>query len=776
MDANGARFLLAPLVAGGEDLAFVAASRRLRLAATGHHAPPADRGAAEAAASLPRGGLDGSATFALLDPTRTRVLAGGAAPGLVEIMRAEPGKTFGDVALRPDGVLCAVLDGGGLRLAAPFVEDLDPPFAPLDVALPGFGAGRLALGPEGTLWVLERGGRALARLEGQPLPALLPPRSPAELFRPQPRNADPPRLEPVPLDLPPGRVVRSLASDRPGRLVLLLWPEVPEEAAVELLVMDGSDRWRVALPGGVLPFDLGTLGSGRMALLFAGWPPGRTAEAISVELPETMAGGTLPLAGAIYPLPGWDGGGFLISAVVPAHYGQGSGEAFRPRPLVALSRPAYARTGKSAPIRLDSGTPGFVWHRLYLEAALPPGTGVTVGLIAHDGEAEGSGAPHRFGVTPGGRGGPCGVWQPQRSELPFHPGLLGEEPVPDRCGLFACLAQASAGPDRALRGRWLDVQLTLHGDGRATPELAALRVWGPRFSYRDRYLPRLYRNPVAAGGDPDEAAGRIDFLDRFLALFEGVLTPMEDEVAAAFRLTAPAAAPAEALEGIAAWLDLPLEPALPVASQRRQLAEATALWRRRGTLVGLKRALDIATGDLAARGDIVVVEHFRLRRTMATVLGVRLEPEEDPLLPGRRQGGNSVVGRTLILGGDAEREFLALFRPEVLDAAEEEEVLRFLDEQADRVTVLVHRELPAETLGLVRRTVETEVPAHVEARVLAGSRPLLVGLSALLEVDTYTRPRPPRPGVVLDGTRLGAPAFLNDVRSLDPRLEGGTGA
>ena len=176
---------------------------------------------------------------------------------------------------------------------------------------------------------------------------------------------------------------------------------------------------------------------------------------------------------------------------------------------------------------------------------------------------------------------------------------------------------------------------------------------------------------------------------------------------------------------------------------------------------------------MAARGDIVVVEHFRLRRTMATILGARLEPAEDPLMPGRRQGGNSVVGRALILGAETEREFLALFRPEQLDAAEEEAVLRFLDEQANRVTVLVHRAVDAGTLGLIRRTVEAEVPAHVEARVLTGSRPLLVGLSALVAVDTYTRPRPPRAGVVLDATRLGAPVFLAETASLDPRLGGG---
>lgn len=558
-------------------------------------------------------------------------------------------------------------------------------------------------------------------------------------------------------------------------MVLLLWP-VAGTGLAELHVLDGAAQWRVALRDALFPFDIGALGDGRFALVFAGWPADRTAEAVAVQLPDTPSTDPLAPLGEIHPMPGWDGAGFATGAVAPARWFQGTGEAARPRPLVALSRPAYPRQGRLEPARLDGGTSGFVWHRLYLEAMLPPGTGITASLAAHDDDDTTTPpAPHRFGATPAAAG-PRGTWQPQASELPFHPGLLdGETATPDRCGLFACLIQAPAGADRALRGRWLDLSLTLHGDGRSTPELAALRVWGPRFSYRDQYLPRLYRTPVAAGGDAAEARARLDFLDRFLALFEGVLTPMEDEVAAAFRLFAPASAPEASLDWLAtAWLDLPPEPALPAAHQRRRLREATALWRRhRGTPEGLTRALDIATGDMAARGDIVVVEHFRLRRTMATILGARLEPAEDPLLPGRVQGGNSVVGRTLILGAETQREFLALFRPDQLEAGEEEAVLRFLDEQANRVTVLVHRAVAAETLGLIRRTVEAEVPAHVEARVLTGTRPLLIGLSSLLAVDTYTRPRPPRAGVVLDATRLGAPAFLADAASLDPRLEGG---
>jgi phage tail-like protein len=756
MDANGARFMLVPLAGGGPGLAWDGAQRRLRLASVGGPALPQDRAAAEAAHARPRAALDTSGTFALIDPSRTKVLAGGAAPGLVEILTAPAGETILDLAVRSDGVLCVALAGGGLLLATPLVEELDPPFAPVVVTLAGFAAGRVAIGPDATVWVLGQDGGQLAQLSGQALPSLLPPQRGLG-FRPEPRNPDPPRLLPVPLGLPAGLSAKALVSDQPGRVVLLLW-DAPTAA---LMVVTGTDS-RIASLGELFPFDIGVLAPGRLALLFAGWPVGRTAEAVAVTVPAEAAREPLAAAGEIYPLPGWDGAGFLNGAV--ARYLDHSGTDPRPRPLVALSRPAYAREGRLATARLDSRVEGFVWHRLYLEAALPPGTGLTVTL--HVG---GHPAPHRFGVTPG-EAGPLGTWLPQRSELPFHEGLLGRS-APDRCGLFGCLVQAPDGPDRSLRGRTIEVEVTLHGNGRATPELAALRVWGPRFSYRDRYLPRLYRNPLAVSGDDGPA--RLDFLDRFLALFEGVLTPMEDEVASAFRLLAPDAAPADSLDWLGSLIDLTPATALPVGRQRRQLGRAVAMWRRRGTRAGLEQALDIVTGNLVRRGDIVVVEHFRLRRTMATILGARLEPEADPLLPGRLEGGNSVVGRTLILGADSQREFLALFRPEELDPEEEDAAQRFLDEQANQVTVLVHRELPAETLGLVRRTVEAETPAHVAARVLAASRPLLLGLTSLLEVDTYTRPRPPRAGVVLDATRLGAPAFLNDAPSADPRLEGG---
>ena len=169
--------------------------------------------------------------------------------------------------------------------------------------------------------------------------------------------------------------------------------------------------------------------------------------------------------------------------------------------------------------------------------------------------------------------------------------------------------------------------------------------------------------------------------------------------------------------------------------------------------------------------SIVVLEDFRLRRILATLLGVNLNEEHDPLLPGLIVSGNSVVGDTLIVGDSARTELLALFRSEVATAQENADVIAFLDQLANRATVLVHQSVSPQDLGLLRRVVELEAPAHVATRVVTATWPFLVGIASLVGVDTYLGPpqvpQPARVGV----SSLGQDFVLGPV-ALDPRMTG----
>ena len=100
-------------------------------------------------------------------------------------------------------------------------------------------------------------------------------------------------------------------------------------------------------------------------------------------------------------------------------------------------------------------------------------------------------------------------------------------------------------------------------------------MWENRFSYRDRYLPRLYREREFGEAGPTELTGvgqpstPADFLERFLANVEGVLTPLEDRIASAHLLMHPEAAPEESLEWLAGWIGVAFDPALRPPRRRR---------------------------------------------------------------------------------------------------------------------------------------------------------------------------------------------------------------
>ena len=173
-----------------------------------------------------------------------------------------------------------------------------------------------------------------------------------------------------------------------------------------------------------------------------------------------------------------------------------------------------------------------------------------------------------------------------------------------------------------------------------------------------------------------------------------------------------------------------------------------------------------------AGGEIVLVESFRLRRLLATLLGVDLADDADPLLPGLTVSGNSIVGDTLILGETETLELLALFREEVATIEENAAVRTFYERLAHRATVLVHQSVSPQDLGLLRRVIELEAPGHVDVRVASATLPLLVGIASLVGVDTYLGPQPRPQPARAEVSSLGLGDYVLGPTSLDPRRSG----
>ncbi len=310
------------------------------------------------------------------------------------------------------------------------------------------------------------------------------------------------------------------------------------------------------------------------------------------------------------------GGKGLVEADRAVHYDYGEGWI----PLTEQRRPRYAleatvltplnpeaATGADGPDEVaprhafDGREPDCLWHRLMLDACIPPETKVSVWSRAANDERELA----------------LAVWQPEPnlylrgdgSELPYV-----SAPASEGQGTWELLFQRA-------RGRFLQLKLELGGNGRRTPRLHALRVYYPRFSYLEHYLPAVYR----------EDARSASFLDRFLANLEGIHTAVEDKIAAAQILFDVRSAPPETLDWLSGWFAVALDPTWNDTRRRLFLRHAMTFFQYRGSIRGLKMALRLALDDCpdhtifsdseASSNSIRVIEKYRTRNTPGVVVG-----------------------------------------------------------------------------------------------------------------------------------------------------------
>ncbi|MCW6037850.1 hypothetical protein K4A83_16445 [Spirulina subsalsa FACHB-351] len=103
----------------------------------------------------------------------------------------------------------------------------------------------------------------------------------------------------------------------------------------------------------------------------------------------------------------------------------------------------------------------------------------------------------------------------------------------------------------------------------------------PQSLYRD-FVPRIF--------------GEIDFLGRFLKIFEQAFEPDVLTLNALWAYLDPLLAPESLLPFLAHWVGWPIQPNLSLDQQRPLIRNAIALYRWRGTRRGLRFALHLATG------------------------------------------------------------------------------------------------------------------------------------------------------------------------------------
>jgi phage tail-like protein len=240
-------------------------------------------------------------------------------------------------------------------------------------------------------------------------------------------------------------------------------------------------------------------------------------------------------------------------------------------PLVEKQRPRYEPQGVVAGLLFDGKQTGCIWHRLFLDACIPQDSSVRVQSRAAD-DVDALDGEDWFTE-------PTAYLRENGSELPWYDAYSEQERKREpRAGTWELLFQHA-------RGRYLELRLELTSTGKRSPALRALRIYYPRFSYLRRYLPAVYE-------DDESSAG---FIERFLANGEGLLSDLEGQIERAEFLLDVRTAPAEYIEWLAGWMGVAFDADWEDRRRRLFLEHAELIYRWRGTEIGLRAAIRVAT-------------------------------------------------------------------------------------------------------------------------------------------------------------------------------------
>lgn len=183
---------------------------------------------------------------------------------------------------------------------------------------------------------------------------------------------------------------------------------------------------------------------------------------------------------------------------------------------------------------------------------------------------------------------------------------------------------------------WLKIGLSTF-DERIRPIILQMKVLYPRISYL-RYLPAIYQeDPVAK-----------DFLERFLSIFQTVLSDLETDITNIFSYFDPDSVPEAFLTWLASWMNLALDEDWPVYKKRYFIKRAFELYKQKGTPAGIEALVQIYTGKKP-----IILEHSQIGTPMVLNgkvsfrLGIGSILLQTPVR-GFRLGDDSILGRAAL--------------------------------------------------------------------------------------------------------------------------------
>jgi phage tail-like protein len=283
-------------------------------------------------------------------------------------------------------------------------------------------------------------------------------------------------------------------------------------------------------------------------------------------------------------------------------------------------------------------------------------------------------------------------------------------------------------PGTPLDHVWVGAEFS--SEGFSSPALSQMRLDFDHETYL-QFLPAIYRENVPSRR----------FLARFLSLFESLFNEVEGRIADLAVLFDPAATPADFLSWLGGWLALDVREDWDDARTRRAIAEAFAMYARRGTVEGLQMAVRrFAEADVRIEEPILHASWWSLagdETSPALEAGTSILGVTTTLVPAEAQG--AVVGTTAVL--DASRLI-----------TQEEFGVPLFEDVAHQFTVQLYRgqSYSNKKRDDVRAILDREKPAHTTYHLCVIEPRMRVGVQARIGIDAIVA-GPPSP------TPLGQP-------------------